>query len=76
MGPILEELNHSVTPDRECIELLGDIGPEARVALPTLEKLLKPGQYIGTRCAAAIAIKKIDPAEAMRLGLPGLLTLQ
>ncbi|MBU6401870.1 MAG: hypothetical protein KGS61_16260 [Verrucomicrobia bacterium] len=57
------------------IDLLGDIGPAAKRALPALTKLLDTKLFIGTRRAAAIAIGKIDPHQAARLGLPGLLVL-
>jgi HEAT repeat protein len=53
------------------IQLLAEIGPEARPALPLLETFLKPGDNF--RWDAAIAIQRIDPQEAARLGLPGLL---
>ena len=56
---------------RAAIQLLAEIGPEARPALPLLETFLKPGQEL--RTDAAIAIQRIDPQEAARLGLPGLL---
>jgi hypothetical protein len=52
------------------IDLLGEIGPPARPALPLLERLLAGKARPGYQ--AAIAILKIDPAEAKRLGLPGL----
>jgi hypothetical protein len=53
------------------IQLLAEIGPEARPALPLLETFLRPGDNF--RWDAAIAIQRIDPQEAARLGLPGLL---
>jgi HEAT repeat protein len=53
------------------IQLLEEIGPEARPALPLLETFLKCGEP--DRWDAAIAIQRIDPQEAARLGLPGLL---
>ena len=53
------------------IQLLAEIGPEARPALPLLEEFLKPGEVL--RWDAVIAIQRIDPQEAARLGLPGLL---
>jgi HEAT repeat protein len=53
------------------IDMIGDIGPPARGALPELEKHLDPVDPL--RRAAAIAIQKIDPETARRLGLPGLL---
>jgi hypothetical protein len=58
-----------LTPD--AIQLLAEIGPDARPAVPLLEKLLKPGENL--RWDAAIAIQRIDPQEAARIGLPGLL---
>lgn len=53
------------------IQLLAEVGTEARPALPLLETFLKPGENL--RWDAAIAIQRIDPQEAARLGLPGLL---
>jgi HEAT repeat protein len=58
-----------------CIELLGDLGPDARAALPVLAPLAGPEKGIPLRRAAAIAIRKIAPEEADRLNLPGILAL-
>ena len=55
------------------LQLLNDIGPDAKAALPALEKFLAPHAY-GQR-EAAIAIRMIDPKEAERLNLPGSLAL-
>jgi hypothetical protein len=55
------------------IELLGDLGPDAKAALPALEKRLSP--LIWGQREVAIAIRSIDPREADRLNLPGLLAL-
>jgi HEAT repeat protein len=55
------------------LELAGAMGPEAHAAVPALEKLIGPDQLIRRRRAAAIAIRKIDPKEAERLNLPGIL---
>jgi HEAT repeat protein len=55
----------------EAVNMLGDIGPPARDALPALEKHLDP--LDPWRRSAAVAIQKIDPEAARRLGLPGLL---
>ncbi len=63
------------------IGLLGDIGPAAKAALPNiLIPLVQPGStdsddQLLLRPAAAIAIRKIDPATATRLNLPGTLAL-
>jgi len=57
----------------EWIQLLGDIGPEAETALPALEKFLAPFAY--GQQEAAISIRRIDPKEADRLNLPGVLAL-
>jgi hypothetical protein len=54
--------------DDWAFEQLGDIGPSAKKALPVIEKALQQRPSI----AAALAIWKIDPEEARRLGLPGL----
>jgi HEAT repeat protein len=59
--------------DARAIELAGDIGPPARDSLPALEKIL--GASDDARFTAAAAIERIDPDEARRLGLPGLLLL-
>ncbi|HTA30864.1 MAG TPA: hypothetical protein VK731_10270, partial [Candidatus Cybelea sp.] len=61
----------SPTELEAAVDLLGDIGPDARPVLPMLEEHLSPTDSI--RRKAAIAIRKIDPAEFQRLGLPGLL---
>jgi hypothetical protein len=53
-------------------EQLGDIGPLATNALPFLEECLDP---LNPQSGLALAIQKIDPKEAKRLGLPGLLIL-
>ncbi len=55
------------------VELLGDIGPSARAALPYLERNANSDDDIRLRRAAAIAIRKIDAEEATRLHLPGIL---
>lgn len=55
-------------------ELLGDIGAEAKDAIPSLLGFLNEGMT-DSRRTAAIAIRKIDPEAAARLGLPGLLAL-
>ena len=57
------------------VELLGDIGPSARAALPYLERIVNSHYDIRMRRAAAIAMRKIDPQEAARLHLPGILAL-
>jgi len=74
---IIEELNGPYGSDHvSYVELLGDIGPEAKAALPTLAKHLNTDQFIiGLRRAAAIAIRRIDPGEAARLGLSGMLAV-
>jgi len=57
------------------IELLADLGSEAKPALPKLATFLWQALGSGQRRAAAIAIRRIDPAEAGRLNLPGVLAL-
>lgn len=58
-----------------CIELLGELGPAARPALPRLIPLVEPNNWSGLRRAAAIAIRKIDSAQADKLNLPGVLAI-
>jgi len=69
---IVEELNRKFATDKTSyVELLGDIGPDAKPALATLKTFLEPEQLIRLRQATAIAIRKIEPTEAAKLGLPG-----
>ncbi len=71
---LIAELERPSSSDEtSLINLLGDIGPEAAPALEKLKKIVESERFIGHRRAAAIAIRKIDPAEAARLGLPGVL---
>jgi hypothetical protein len=57
------------------LNLLGEIGPSANPALPALEKRLATAYSVSERRDIAIAIRKIDPQEAAKLGLPGSLGL-
>jgi HEAT repeat protein len=58
------------------IPLLGDIGPSAKAALPMLEKMAESEQEgFMFRRMAATGLKKIDPQEAAKLDLPGILAL-
>lgn len=59
----------------DTIDLLGDLGPTAKPLLPHVLGAETEGNSLGTRRAAAIAIRKIDPREADRLELPGVLAL-
>jgi hypothetical protein len=54
---------------------LGDIGPAAKPALPYLEQIVDSDPAIIYRRMAAIAIRKIDAQEAVKLQLPGILAL-
>jgi len=76
---ILEEMNKIGRSDDVSgipyIELLGEIGPPARSALPVLKTFLQPQRWVRLRRTVAIAIRKIDPEEYARLGLPGTLVL-
>jgi hypothetical protein len=62
-------------PDSGIAWFLGEIGPDAKAALPALEKFVGPNTFTPTRRKIAIAIRKIDPDEADRMGLPGLLAI-
>jgi HEAT repeat protein len=54
--------------------LLGDLGPYAKDAIPALMEMLRRDS-IDDRRKAAIAIRRIDPEAARSLGLPGMLAL-
>lgn len=74
---LLKELEQSPHSDASSyMDLLGEVGPDAKAALPKLETYLDPPKDIRLRRKAAIAIRKIDPAEAARLGLPGVLAVR
>lgn len=60
--------------DLWAVTLLGEIGPPAKSSLPALRTLLDRKATRHSR-VAAIAIRKIDPDEWTRLGLPGMLAL-
>jgi hypothetical protein len=70
--PMDQLVAHATNYDPTANDLLGDIGPQARRALPSLEQRLDP---LNPQLDVAIAIRKIDPEEAKRLGLPGLLII-
>ncbi len=53
------------------IRLAGDLGPDAKGAIPRLKAYMDNGPF----SQAAIAIRKIDPEEYARMGLPGTLVL-
>jgi HEAT repeat protein len=73
---LLQEMGKPESADAIwCVELLGDLGPDAQEALPKLALLVGPEKWSGLRRAAAIAIRKIDPQEAKRLNLPGILAV-
>jgi len=72
--PVEEIIRQNEQNDSEVVQQLGDIGPAAAAALPYLKSLVE--FYRGpTQISAAIAIRKIAPLEAARLGLPGVLVL-
>jgi hypothetical protein len=64
-------------PYYDVVPLLGDIGPAAKPAIPYLTKILNSDHYfgMGMRRAAAAAIRRIDPEQAAKLHLPGILGL-
>jgi HEAT repeat protein len=59
----------------DTVQLLGDIGPPARSALPQLKRFLGSNKDINFRHRTAIAIRKIDPKAAADLDLPGFMVL-
>jgi hypothetical protein len=73
---IVAEINKPQAADNiSYIELLGDIGPDARAALSVLEKSVDKYHSGFFGRDAAIAIRRIDPDTAEKLGLPGMLAL-
>jgi HEAT repeat protein len=74
---MLEYLHDPFFSDKKyaVLEALGELGPEARIAIPELTQMVDPSRSIVERRAVAIAIRKIDPDAADRLGLPGVLAL-
>jgi len=73
---LLQEMGKPESADAIwCVELLGDLGSDAREALPKLALLVGPEKWIGLRRAAAIAIRKINSEEAKKLSLPGMLAV-
>jgi hypothetical protein len=66
-NPPLDEL--IAEGDSWAFDRLAEIGPAAKKALPMLETRLEQDRF---SFGAALAIWKIDPDEATRLGLPGL----
>jgi HEAT repeat protein len=77
MGAANAPVNELVSAGRKVgwlfvVEPLAEIGPLATNALPFLEEKFDP---LNPEFGVALAIQKIDPNEAKRLGLPGLLIL-
>lgn len=67
--PVLEKGLESEVHDRLAIRLLGDMGGAAESVLPTLVALYRAEEVASYRQLLAIAIKKIDPKAAMKLGI-------
>jgi len=82
IAALIDLLKRGPEADKErAAELLGDLGPRAKEAIPELAELVEDSSHWEdsplwmARRAAAMAIRKIDPEAAARLGLPGLLAL-
>jgi hypothetical protein len=75
--PLSEMMSPGQPWPPDTVQLLGDIGPAAKSALPYVEQILNAKRWedIMSSRMAAIAIRKIDPQEADKLGLPGILAL-
>ena len=56
------------------VELLGDLGPGAKEAIPALLRLFQSGS-VAERRRVATAVRKIDPDTAVRFGFPGTLAI-
>ena len=55
------------------VERLGELGAEAKPAMPLIEKWLSPTNSLEDRLAAALALRRIDVEEFKRSNLPGTL---
>ena len=78
IAALIDLLKRGPEADQErAVELLGDLGPHAKEAVPALAELVADSSHWEdsplwmARRAAAMAIRKIDPEAAARLGLPG-----
>ncbi len=69
LGPLIELLREN-NPYRssEAARILGDIGSNAREAVPELVRALKH-KHLDVRVAARTALKKIDPKTAATAGV-------
>lgn len=74
LNEMLQTLNKHYLFESD-IELVGDVGPAAKEAVPLLEIIIRTNQTNVYRRKAAIALRKIDPVRADELRLPGLLLL-
>jgi HEAT repeat protein len=66
---VLEEMLGSELHDKQAITLLGDMKSAAKDALPTLITIYREDDDASFRQAVGVAIKKIDPEAAMKLGI-------
>jgi HEAT repeat protein len=67
--PLLEKMLGSELHDNQAIQLITNMGPAARDALPTLVAIYREEENLSFRQALAVAIKKIDPESAKKLGI-------
>jgi HEAT repeat protein len=68
LGPLLERLReNNYYASAEAARTLGEIGSDAREAVPDLVKSLKH-KHLDVRVAARSALKKIDPKAAAKAG--------
>jgi HEAT repeat protein len=78
LGPLIELLRQNnyyrgselakVLDESEAARVLGEIGPDAREAVPELVKALKH-KHLRVRLAARTALKRIDPKAAEKAGV-------
>jgi HEAT repeat protein len=78
IAALIDLLKRGPEADKErAAELLGELGPHAKEAIPALAELVEDSSHWEdsplwmARRAAAMAIRKIDLEAAARLGLPG-----
>jgi HEAT repeat protein len=67
--PILEKLIASEQVDKQAVHLIGEMGSAAASLMPSLVALYREDEDAAFRQAVAVAIKKIDPETAKKLGI-------
>jgi HEAT repeat protein len=67
--PILEKLIASEQVDKQAVHLIGEMRVAAASMMPSLVALYREDEDASFRQTVAVAIKKIDPETAKKLGI-------